>query len=94
VENQSEVSLSANAMNTSPNLAITLPGLNADQSKQLLEFLSNLQLNKQSSPQESSSGSQNLSTAHMTGIHLTSSQYIASANSICCTCKLEGRFRL
>jgi len=53
--------------------------------------LLNLQLNKQSYPKESSSGSQNLSTGHMVGIHLTSSQYVTSANSICCACKLEGK---
>jgi len=79
------------AVNTSPTSAITLPRLDADQSKQLLQFLTNLQLNKQASLQQSSSGTQNLSSAHMAGISLFSSQYVTSATSICCTCNLEGK---
>jgi len=94
VEGQSKAS--QNAVNTSSSIAITLPGLDAEQSKQLLQFLANLQVNKQSPPQEScgphgTSGSQNLSTTHIASIHLTSSQYVTSANTICCTCKLEGK---
>jgi len=66
---------------------LSLPGLDAEQSKQLLQFLTNLQANKQASQEPCVS--QGSSTAHMAGITLSTSHYIASTATICCTCKLE-----
>ena len=65
-----------------------LPGLDAEQSKQLMQFLANLQMNKQTTPSEPSS-SQTFSSAHMAGI--SPFQYVTSVNTVCCTCKLEGK---
>jgi len=79
----------------SHNTPVQLPGLDAEQSKQLLQFLTTLQSTKQS-PQESygslgHSSHQEGYSAHMAGINPTLLQYIASATTVCCTCKLEGR---
>lgn len=67
--------------------SIALPGLDSDQSKQLLQFLANLHASKQSHQE---SFSQGVSATHMAGISLTSLQYVASADSVCCTCNLDG----
>ena len=91
----SEQSLNNSGLTTpitsaSPITQPILPGLDAEQSKQLLHFLANLHANKQPLG-ESSSSQKGFSTAYMAGIHSTSFEYAGVANSICCTCKLDGK---
>ena len=52
--------------------------------------MANLHANKQPLG-ESSSSQKGFSTAYMAGIHSTSFEYAGVANSICCTCKLDGK---
>ena len=63
-----------------------LPGLDAEQSKQLMQFLATLQINKQQTTPSASSSSQTFSSAHMAGV--SPFQYVTSVNTVCCTCKL------
>lgn len=67
--------------------SITLPGLDPDQSRQLLQFLAGLHASKQ--PQGSSPPG--FSTAYMAGMNPGLLQNITFANTVCCTCKLDGK---
>ena len=77
---------SGSDFNTGP--PTILPGLDVEQSKQLMQFLANLQMNKQQTSSEPSS-SQTFSSAHMAGI--SPFQYVSSVNTVRCTCKLEWK---
>ena len=56
-----------------------------------MQFLANLHANKQPL-QELPSSQQGFSTAYMAGIHSISFPHSSVANSICCTCKMNGSF--
>jgi len=85
---QPESSKNTVSVNSPSAAPVILPGLDVEQSKQLVQFLANMQMNRQQSVSpEPSNSSLSGSSAHMAGI----SQFITSANTICCTCKLEGK---
>jgi len=90
-ENQSEVARAATntaGPDHSTTQSVTLPGLDVDQSKQLLQFLANLLTGKQSSQGSTHPG---VSNAYMGGINADLLRPITSANTICCTCQLDGK---
>jgi len=60
-----------------------LPGLNPEQSKQLLQFLTNLTSSNQSTANEHDN-----SSAHMAGTPFMKHSY--TSNAICCVCTLES----
>jgi len=68
--------------------SVTLPGLDVDQSTQLLQFLANLHARKQSSQGPASSS---VSNAYMAGINADLLKAVTSANTICYTCQLDGK---
>jgi len=77
--------LKSDNQNEAPPSAI--PGLSAEQSKQLLEFISHLTTSNQNQP--TSSNEHDLSSTNMAGIKSSSTPAAYICNAICCMCKLE-----